>query len=149
LEPTNFEIGARLKWANEQRKLNGLFTEAQELYDRGKKAAALQKFRQLRVAGGNYRGVNELMAQIEREVTTDSRRSSMRRWGFGAAAAVIGVVTIVGVLLVLALREDFKGSDSSESPAVTNGAVTPASTVDPKRASGTDAPRPAAEPPRS
>ena len=73
LEPNNFEISARLKWANEQRKLSGLFTEAQELYDRGKKAAALQKFRQVRVAGGNYRGVNELMAQLEREVSTESR----------------------------------------------------------------------------
>ena len=72
LEPTNFEISARLKWANEQRKLSGLFTEGQELYDRGKKAAALQKFRQVRVAGGNYRGVNELMAQLEREVSSES-----------------------------------------------------------------------------
>ena len=66
--PTTIEISARLKWANDQRKLSGLFTEGQELYDRGKKAAALQKFRQVRVAGGNYRGVNELMAQLEREV---------------------------------------------------------------------------------
>jgi len=77
LEPNNFEISARLKWANEQRKLSGLFTEGQELYDRGKKAAALQKFRQVRVAGGNYRGVNELMAQLEREVSSESTRSTV------------------------------------------------------------------------
>ena len=147
LEPNNFEISARLKWANEQRKLNGLFTEGQELYDQGKKAAALQKFRQLRVAGGDYRGVNELMAQIEREVTTDSRRSSMRRWGFGAAAAVVGVVAVIVVLFVLALRQEFGGLDG-DSPAITNGGVTPTSAADPKSAGGTDAPQPAADDPR-
>ena len=113
LEPNNFEIGARLKWANEQRKLSGLFTEAQELYDRGKKAAALQKFRQVRVAGGDYRGVNELMAQLEREVATDSRRSTVRRWSFGTAAAVIGVLAVVALLLVLALRSEFGGLDDA------------------------------------
>ena len=148
LEPNNFEISARLKWANEQRKLSGLFTEGQELYDRGKKAAALQKFRQVRVAGGNYRGVNELMAQIEGEVTTDSRRSSMRRWGFGAAAAVVGVVAIVGVLFALALRQEFGGLDGGDSSAITNGGVRPTSAADPKSASGTGAPPPAADAPR-
>jgi hypothetical protein len=62
----------------------------------------------------------------------------MRRWGFGAAAAVVGVVAIVGVLLVLALRQEFRGPQTAgESPAVTNGAVTPTSAVDPKSASGT------------
>ncbi|HVZ48090.1 MAG TPA: hypothetical protein VG916_04865, partial [Gemmatimonadaceae bacterium] len=52
---------------------------------KGKKAAALAKFRQVKVAGGDYRGVNELIAQIEREVAGMERDAR--------AAAANGVTT--------------------------------------------------------
>jgi len=136
LEPNNFEISARLKWANEQRKLSGLFTEGQELYDRGKKAAALQKFRQVRVAGGNYRGVNELMAQLEREVSSESTRSTVRRWTFGTLAAIAAVFAVVVALVVMQIRSEFK---SSEDSTTTSSSIVPA--VDPK--TEPPAPRPA------
>ena len=124
LAPNNFEISARLKWANDQRKLSGLFTEAQELYDRGKKAAALQKFRQVRVAGGNYRGVNELIAQLEREVSTESRRSTVRRWTFGTVAAVAGVFAVIVALVVMQIRSEFASSDDSDHRP--RGSIVPA-----------------------
>jgi len=136
LEPNNLEISARLKWANEQRKLSGLFTEGQELYDRGKKAAALQKFRQVRVAGGNYRGVNELMAQLEREVSTETTRSTVRRWTFGTLAAIAAVFAVVVALVVMQIRSEFQ---SSEDSTTTSGSIVPA--VDPK--TNPPAPRPA------
>jgi tetratricopeptide (TPR) repeat protein len=107
LAPNNYEVAARLKWANDQRKWSGLFGEAQELYDKGKKLAALQKFRQVRVAAGNYRGVDGLVAQLEHEVSTDARRSSVRRWGFGVAAAIAGLVLAAGFGVILTLRDEF------------------------------------------
>jgi hypothetical protein len=116
LAPANFEIAARLKWANEQRKLHGLFTEAQELYDKGRKPAALTKFRQVKVAGGNFRGVDDLIAQIDREVAQESRRSSVRRWTFGAVAGVAGAIGVVGLLAVLALRQDFAIDNVPDDP---------------------------------
>ncbi len=153
LEPNNFEISARLKWANEQRKLSGLFTEGQELYDRGKKAAALQKFRQVRVAGGNYRGVNELMAQLEREVSSESRRSTVRRWTFGTVAAIAGVFAVVVALVVMQIRSEF--ARARDDSTTTSGSIVPA--VDPKteppaarpaqRVADVPAPAPEPEPP--
>jgi hypothetical protein len=130
LDPNNFDVAARLKWANEQRKLSGLYAEGQELYDRGKKAAALQKFRQVRVAGGNYRGVNDLMAQLEREVSTEERRSTVRRWTFGAVATVVGVVSVLVVLVVYQIRQEFATADEG-SPSTT-GEVAPGPLDDPK-----------------
>ena len=132
LAPNNFEVAARLKWANDQRKLSGLFTEAQELYDRGKKPAALQKFRQLRVAGGDYRGVNQLIAQLESEVASESRRSTVRRWTFGTVAAVGGVFAVIAVLVGLQLRNEFTKLKQELSPDTGSNTVAPAS--DPKAA---------------
>jgi hypothetical protein len=127
LAPNNFELSARLKWANDQRRLTGLFAEAQDLYDKGKKAAALAKFRQVRVAAGNYRGVDGLVAQLEREVTTDARRSSVRRWGFGVAAAIAGLVLAAGFGVILVLREEFGGlAKDLKTLSDTANAATPA-----------------------
>lgn len=139
LAPTNHEIAARLKWANDQRKLTGLFTEGQELYDRGKKAAALQKFRQVRVAGGDYRSVNQLIAQVESEVASESRRSTMRRWTFGAVAALVAVVGVIGTLLVLTLRHEF-GTTREEPSAANTGSVAPTPVANPN--DGRPAPQP-------
>ena len=108
LEPSNHEVAARLKWANDQRKLNGLFTEAQELYDKDKKAAALQKFRQVRVAGGDYRNVSQLIAQLESEVATESRRSTVRRWTFGTVATITGVLALLVTLTVWSLKDQLR-----------------------------------------
>jgi hypothetical protein len=146
LEPNNFDISARLKWANEQRKLSGLFTEGQELYDRGKKPAALQKFRQVKVAGGNYRGVNELIAQLDREVANESRRSTVRRWTFGTVAGVLTVIGVLVVLVVLQLRNEFKDVDDGGTTPTT-GEVTPTPVVDPNIGGG-NTPAPADDSPR-
>jgi hypothetical protein len=125
LAPTNYEVAARLKWANDQRKWSGLFTEAQELYDRGKKAAALQKFRQVRVSAGDYRGVNQLVAQLESEISGESRRSTMRRWTFGTLAAVAGVFAVVVTLVVMQIRSEFGADDKDDSTPATTGAPVP------------------------
>jgi hypothetical protein len=127
LSPSSHEIAARLKWTNDQRKLNGLFTEAQDLYDKGKKAAALQKFRQVRVAGGDYRGVNQLIAQLESEVSSESRRSTVRRWTFGAVATVTGVLALLVTLVVWQIRSEFADYKKSQNPQPeTTGSPAPA-----------------------
>lgn len=149
LEPANHEMAARLKWANDQRKLNGLFTEAQELYDKDKKAAALQKFRQVRVAGGDYRGVSQLIAQLESEVATESRRSTVRRWTFGTVATVTAVLALLVSLVTWQIISEFRpGKDVGDSPPVTTGSPpTPEPTpVDDKR--GAVSPDPPAPRPR-
>jgi hypothetical protein len=107
LAPGNFEISARLKWANEQRKISGLYAEAQDLYEKGRKAAALAKFRQVRIAGGEYRGVGDLIRQLEREVGSEGRRSSVRRWTFGVVAAAGAVVILIAALVWMNLRNEF------------------------------------------
>lgn len=157
LAPNNFEVAARLKWANDQRKLSGLFSEAQELYDRGKKEAALQKFRQLRVAGGDYRGVNQLIAQVEREAATDSRRSTVRRWTFGTVAIggsiFAAIVVVVGMQLrneYTKLQQELSPSEISTEGGAAGGAqnVAPAQRVaDVPRSAPAPAPEPASPPP--
>jgi hypothetical protein len=115
-----------LKWANEQRKLNGLFTEAQELYDSGRKPAALQKFRQVRVTGGDYRGVNQLIAQLEKEVASESRRSTVRRWTFGTVATATAVLALLVTLVVWQIKSEFAEYSESQAPA-----PTPVSSLEP------------------
>ena len=127
LAPSNVDVAARLKWANDQRKLSGLFTEGQELYERGKKEAALQKFRQVRVAGGDYRGVNQLIAQIEREAATDSRRSTVRRWTFGTVAIGGSIFAIIVVLVGMQLRNEYTKLQQELSPSETPSTLVPAS----------------------
>ncbi|HEV8393031.1 MAG TPA: toll/interleukin-1 receptor domain-containing protein [Vicinamibacterales bacterium] len=148
LAPSNHEVAARLKWANDQRKWSGLFTEGQELYDRGKKAAALQKFRQVRVAGGDYRGVNQLIAQIESEVASESRRSTVRRWTFGTVATITAVLALLVTLVVWQIKSDFAQDNGGDSPPATTGspAPTPVSNDDGKVTPRPAPPRPAPEP---
>ena len=131
LEPSNHEVAARLKFANDQRKLSGLFGEAQELYERDKKQAALQKFRQVRVAGGDYRGVSQLIAQLESEVASESRRSTVRRWTFGTVATVTGVLALLVTLVVWNLKDginDLRKELGGDAPPVTTGSPSPAPT---------------------
>jgi hypothetical protein len=125
LAPSDHEVAARLKWANDQRKWSGLFTEAQELYDRGKKAAALQKFRQVRVSAGDYRGVSQLIAQVESEVASESRRSTMRRWTFGTVATLAGVFAVVVALVIMQIRSEFVADDKDDSAPATTGSPVP------------------------
>jgi hypothetical protein len=151
LAPSDYEIAARLKYANEQRKLSGLFTEAQELYDRGRKPAALQKFRQVRVAGGDYRGVNQLIAQIESEVASETRRSTVRRWTFGTVATMTAVLALLVTLVVWQLKSEFAQDDGRNDPPVTTGSPepspTPVNNPDPKRTPQPDPPAPQPAPP--
>jgi hypothetical protein len=151
LAPTNYEVAARLKWANDQRKLHGLFTEAQELYDRDKKAAALQKFRQVRVAGGDYRGVHQLIAQLEAEVASESRRSTVRRWTFGTVATVTAVLAVLVSLVVWQIRNEFAQDNDGDSPPVTTGSPAPRPVNDPNEGKGSQRPvtppQPEPEPP--
>ena len=151
LAPNNFELSARLKWANDQRRLTALFGEAQELYEKGKKEAALGKFRQVRVAAGNYRGVDGLVAQLEREVSTDARRSSVRRWGFGVAAAIAGLVLAAGFGVIIALREEFGNlAKDMKTLSDTASSATPgASPANPQTPVQTAPARPVANMPRS
>jgi hypothetical protein len=107
LDPHNRELGARLRWAHDQRKVSGLFAEGQELYEKGKKSAALGRFRQVKVAAGDYRGVNELIAQLEHEVAGETRRSTVRRWTAGAVAAVVATIAVIGAGLVWAIKSEF------------------------------------------
>jgi tetratricopeptide (TPR) repeat protein len=149
LAPNNFDVAARLKWANDQRKLSGLFSEAQELYDRGKKEAALQKFRQVRVAGGDYRGVNQLIAQIEREAATDSRRSKVRRWTVGTVAVAGSIVAILVILVGMQLRNEYTRLQQELSPDTSSSAPVPAANaqnVAPPAQRVADVPRTVSEP---
>jgi hypothetical protein len=140
LDPNNREVGARLRWAHEQRKTSGLFAEGQELYERGKKSAALGRFRQVKVAAGNFRNVNDLISQLEAEVATESRRSAVRRWTAGAIASVIGVVVLIGVGLIWAIRSEFQ--DSSLEPGVIGSLPTTTGTLDAGGGASDTPPRP-------
>jgi hypothetical protein len=126
LDPNNRELGARLRWAHEQRKVSGLFSEGQELYEQGKKSAALGRFRQVKVAAGNYRNVGELIAQLEAEVAGDNRRSTVRRWTAGAVAAVVGVVGVVGIGIVWAIKSEFAAANETGIVDTSGGAPQPA-----------------------
>jgi tetratricopeptide (TPR) repeat protein len=128
LAPNNYEVSARLKWANDQRKWSGLFAEAQDLYDTGKKPAALQKFRQVRVAAGDYRGVNQLIAQLEAEVSSDMRRSTVRRWTFGTVTAMVTVFVVIATLVVMQIRSEFGTGNDEGSREITTGSPIPEST---------------------
>ena len=153
LEPGNHEMAARLKWANDQRRLSGLYSEGQDLYDKGKKGAALQKFRQVRVAGGDYRGVGQLIAQLESEVTSETRRSTVRRWTFGAVATVTAVLALLVTLVVWQLKgefADYKKSQSQNPQPETTGSPAPGPTPindDGPRRPQPAPPRPAPQPP--
>ena len=121
LDPNNPDLGARLRWAHDQHKVSGLFAEGQQLYEKGKKEQALARFRQVRVAAGNYRNVIDLIQQLEGEVTTDTRRSTVRRWTAGAVAAlVIGVVGLGGLLVWIGstLSQEFEDTPTASNQIV-------------------------------
>jgi hypothetical protein len=149
LAPDSFDIAARLKWTNDQRKLAGLFAEAQELYDRGKKSAALQKFRQLRVAGGDYRGVVQLTAQLESEVAGETRRSTVRRWTVGVVVTIVAVLALLVAMVVWQIRSELAQNGASENPQpVTTASPAPAAESNgAARSAGPVRPQPAAPPP--
>jgi|SRR5688572_2599578 hypothetical protein len=115
LDPHNRELGARLRWTHEQRKVSGLFAEGQEFYERGKKSLALARFRQVKVAAGNYRNVNDLIAQLEGEVAGETRRSTVRRWTAGAITAVIATIAVIGAGLVWAIKSEFQSANDAET----------------------------------
>jgi hypothetical protein len=107
LDHSNAELSTRLRWAHDQRKVSTLFAEGQELYEQGKKSLALARFRQVRVTGGSYRNVTELIGQLERELASDNRRSTVRRWTTSAVAAVCLAIVAAGGLIVWVVRSEF------------------------------------------
>jgi hypothetical protein len=139
LDPNNRELGARLRWAHEQRKVSGLFTEGQELYESGKKSAALGRFKQVKVAAGNYRNVNELIAQLEGEVAGETRRSSVRRLTAGAIAAVCATIAVVGGGLVWVVWSEFRDARKVVDVVDPKGGTAPGLDVGPGPSTGTPA----------
>ena len=117
LDPNNGEIAARLRWAHDQRKISSLFAEGQELYEQGKKSLALSRFRQVRVAGGGYRNVTELIQQIERELASETRRSTVRNWTASAVAAVCLSIVGAGALVVWIVRSEFNAATTADDTA--------------------------------
>jgi hypothetical protein len=149
LDPNNAELGARLRWAHDQHKVSGLFAEGQMLYEKGKKAQALGRFRQVRVAAGNYRNVVDLIQQLEGEVTTDTRRSRVRRWTAGAMATVVVGIVGAGALVVWVVQSEFADTASELNSAANtfNNAATSSAPVANPLASSPPAAQPAVVPP--
>ncbi len=114
LDPNNTSVAARLRWAHDQRKVSSLFAEGQELYEQGKKSLALARFRQVRVSGGSYKNVTELIEQLERELASDNRRSTVRNWTASAVAAVCLAIVAAGGLVVWVVRSEFAAATSSD-----------------------------------
>ena len=113
LDPNNASLAARLRWAHDQRKVSSLFAEGQELYETGKKSLALARFRQVRVSGGAYKNVTELIEQLERELTSENRRSTVRNWTASVVAAVCLAIVAAGALVVWVVRAEFAAASSS------------------------------------
>jgi hypothetical protein len=116
LDPTNVELRVRTRWAHDQRKISSLFEEGQAAYERGRKPTALAKFKQVKVAAGNYRNVDELIQLLEREVAVESRKSTMRRWTVGALGLAAVAVAIVALAVYAAVRDEFGSSDGGLAP---------------------------------
>ncbi|MCA1626768.1 MAG: toll/interleukin-1 receptor domain-containing protein, partial [Acidobacteria bacterium] len=108
LNPNDAETAAQLRRAHEQQKLSALFSRCQKLYESGDKQGALACFRQVRVAGGNYKNVNSLITMMQTEsapLQPLPPTPAPSRWGFGLLAGVIAavVVGVVGLSLLLVL----------------------------------------------
>lgn len=108
MNPNDAETAAQLRRAHEQQKLSALFSRCQKLYENGDKQGALACFRQVRVAGGNYKNVNSLITMMQTEsapLQPLPPSPAPSRWGFGLLAGVIVavVVGVVGLSLLLVL----------------------------------------------
>ena len=68
LDPGNASAAGRLRFAIEQMQWAGLYSDGQRLYQSSQTAAALERFRQLRAAGGSYKNVDQLIGQLEAEL---------------------------------------------------------------------------------
>ncbi len=93
LDPGNAAAAGRLRFAIEQMQLAGLYSDGQRLYQSAQTAAALERFRQVRAAGGAYKNVDALIVQLETElrgqtpaapkrksIGCDGRRRGSRCW---------------------------------------------------------------------
>jgi hypothetical protein len=117
LDPNSADLSTRLRWAHEQHKASGLFAEGQHLYEQGKKEAALGRYRQASLVSSHYRNVTQLIARLETELASDSRRSNVRRWTAGAVAAVVIAVAAAGSLIIWVVRSEFDtDAASTETP---------------------------------
>jgi TIR domain len=68
LDPGNAALAARLRFAQDQLQLSGLYADGQRRYQNSDKRGALERFRQVRAAGGSYKNVDQLISQLESEL---------------------------------------------------------------------------------
>lgn len=96
LDPGNAAAAGRLRFAIEQMQWAGLYSDGQRLYQSSQTAAALERFRQLRVAGGSYKNVDQLIGQIETELRGQTRapkrKSHWLRWTAAGFAVLVVIV---------------------------------------------------------
>jgi len=96
LDSSNAEVAARLRFAGEQLKLSGLYEDGQKRYQSRDKAGALERFRQVRAAGGSYKNVDQLIDQIGQELRVpDTQRAKSK---LGWLKWVMAVVVLLGIV---------------------------------------------------
>ena len=97
LDPTNTTIASRLRFAQVQLQLAGLYTDGQQRYQNRDKAGALERFRQARAAGGSYKNVEDLIVQLEAELRGSAPLPPKKKSGWGKwALAVLAVLALIG-----------------------------------------------------
>ncbi len=97
LDPGNAAAAGRLRVAIEQMQLAGLYADGQRLYQSSQTAAALERFRQVRAAGGAYKNVDQLIGQLEAELRNQTPAAPKRKphWLRWTAAGFAVIVLIV------------------------------------------------------
>lgn len=106
LDPGHEEALSRLEGVRREERLATLFDTGVRHQDAGRHAAALDAFLQVREQGGNYRGVDGRIAGCREAVAgappAPSRLDRIRKralWGAAGAAALIGGLWFVGLLI--------------------------------------------------
>jgi hypothetical protein len=85
----------------------------------------MHNFTQVHKSALHNSGVSQLIAQLESEVSSESRRSTVRRWTFGAVATVTGVLALLVTLIAWQIRSEFAADDSGSNAPVTTGSPSP------------------------
>jgi len=122
LDPDDAEAAAQLRWVHGQHKLAGLYSDGQRLYQTGDKPAALRRFREVRVAGGNFQDVDNLISLLERELSPGpsgtgpgTRPPSRLKWVLGTLAAVLVILLFIAIWLT----PDQPSADTTSAPMET------------------------------
>ena len=93
LDANNASLAARLRHAQQQLHLSGLYADGQQRYRTGDKTGALESFRQIRIAAGSYKNSDQLISQIESDLrrtppAPPKKKSRWLQWTVGAVAAL-------------------------------------------------------------